>query len=256
MFDFSYLSGIGKIFIDLFAQYFIFVGGVFLLTDYLLKSWFLKRRIQPQAPSRKQMLSELRWTVVNYIGCSVFFYLAFRLGLIGAGRIYSEPNQYGYIWLGLSLPVLLLAGDAYYYWFHRLLHTPYFFKKIHCIHHTSTNPTALSFGTSHPLESILGQPWFILPLIMPIHGGIFAAYIAITKAVSLYFHIGYEVYPHQFKEKKILRWFGSGTDHNNHHQFQGVNYAIIFHHWDLWMKTSCRNRTRDSLIPSRSVFVD
>ena len=59
------------------------------------------------------------------------------------------------------LPLLLgglclyLWGDCHFYWTHRFLHTSFFYKRVHKIHHESFNPNGFSGLSMHWFESIV-----------------------------------------------------------------------------------------------------
>lgn len=48
----------------------------------------------------------------------------------GAMRLYMDPGQYGWLYLHLTVPLMLILHDAYFYWVHRLMHHP----RIHRVH--------------------------------------------------------------------------------------------------------------------------
>ena len=60
--------------------------------------------------------------------------------------------------LGSFLGLLLgmhLVDDLYFYWNHRMLHTPWMWENVHAFHHQLKEPTALSTSYIHPFEMIL-----------------------------------------------------------------------------------------------------
>ena len=46
--------------------------------------------------------------------------------------------------LGIGTLLLYLWGDFHFYWTHRMLHTQWFYKSVHKIHHESYNPDPFS----------------------------------------------------------------------------------------------------------------
>ncbi|HWI93298.1 MAG TPA: sterol desaturase family protein [Flavisolibacter sp.] len=85
-------------------------------------------------------------------------------------KVYTDPNEYGWWWLPLSLVISVLIHETYYYWLHRWMHHPKVFRIVHNIHHESniTSPwTAFSF---HPFEALLQAGFLpLLFLVMPMH---------------------------------------------------------------------------------------
>ena len=51
----------------------------------------------------------------------------------------------------------IIVEDASFYWSHRTLHTPYFFSKIHKVHHEYYNSISIAAIYAHPLEYLFGN---------------------------------------------------------------------------------------------------
>ena len=45
---------------------------------------------------------------------------------------------------GVAAVLIYLWGDFHFYWTHRMLHTQWFYKSVHKIHHESYNPDPFS----------------------------------------------------------------------------------------------------------------
>ena len=59
---------------------------------------------------------------------------------------------------------LFIMNDFFFYWAHRLLHVPFFYKHIHKWHHEFSVTVAYSVIYAHPLEIIFGnQLTFMIP---------------------------------------------------------------------------------------------
>jgi sterol desaturase/sphingolipid hydroxylase (fatty acid hydroxylase superfamily) len=56
------------------------------------------------------------------------------------------------VWLTVAL---VLFVDLHFYSMHRVLHTPYLYKRIHSSHHQSRNPNPFSGLSFHPIESAM-----------------------------------------------------------------------------------------------------
>lgn len=50
---------------------------------------------------------------------------------------------------------MMICEDFGFYWTHRLLHHPLFYKKIHKVHHEFNNTTILATTYNHPVESVI-----------------------------------------------------------------------------------------------------
>jgi len=55
----------------------------------------------------------------------------------------------------VTIPLVYMWGDAHFYWSHRLLHTPWLYKRVHKEHHESFNPDPFSGLSMHWAESTI-----------------------------------------------------------------------------------------------------
>ena len=56
------------------------------------------------------------------------------------------------------------------YWLHRLFHMPWLYKNFHKLHHTYKQPTAFSVTAIHPVEFVILQCVYIIPMFtIPLH---------------------------------------------------------------------------------------
>src|SRR5271156_5950297 len=88
----------------------------------------------------------------------------------------QELNLYEIFYL---IPFLIME-EIVFYWSHRILHLPYFYKNIHKIHHEWVYPIALSCIYSHPLEFIFSN---LSPTIITL---LISSYLNIS--ISIYFY--------------------------------------------------------------------
>ncbi len=217
-----------------FVENFFFplIVGVLLLFS-LLTVIFRKRcankKIQKNYPPFKMCLRDTGLSLL----APLFFFpsalLCYYLSKHNYGFSYHAIAQYGSGYFIVSLFLITLVHDTYYYWMHRLLHTPWLFKKIHAVHHRSRNPTVLTFFAMHPLESALMA--FSIPLcvvIFPVCDLAFNVAYAMYMAQAIYAHSGFEY----FKTHTTSRYFTTSHSHNLHHQAVRCNYSYFYNIWD------------------------
>ena len=66
----------------------------------------------------------------------------------------------------LQFLFLFVMNDFFFYWAHRLLHVPFFYKHIHKWHHEFSVTVAYAVIYAHPLEVIFGnQLTFMIPTL-------------------------------------------------------------------------------------------
>jgi hypothetical protein len=54
--------------------------------------------------------------------------------------------------LALAVPVI---HEFHFFCIHRLIHTPFLYKRVHSVHHNSVNPSPWSSLSMHPVEHLL-----------------------------------------------------------------------------------------------------
>ncbi len=135
-----------------------------------------------------------------------------------------------------SFLIAVLLHDLYFYWTHRLLHSPLLFRSVHYLHHRShdTNPwSAFSF---HPLEAIIQAGiiplmTFVLPLTEVTLFG-FSVYIML---MTVYGHCGHEL---RAPRHKVFYYFNTSLHHFQHHRQVNCNYGIFLNVWDTLLGTN------------------
>ena len=157
----------------------------------------------------------------------------------GKTQMYSYISDHGFLYFIFSIIVFLFIHDSFFYWAHRFMHLRQVYKKVHLVHHLSTNPSPWTAFAFHPYESILEA--LILPLvvfILPIHLYAIVIFLIIMTIMNVIGHLGYELYPSGFVTHPIGRWNNTATHHNMHHRLTQCNYGLYFNWWDFWMKTN------------------
>jgi lathosterol oxidase len=62
----------------------------------------------------------------------------------------------------VSLALMLLLHDAWFYWTHRLMHHPKIFRHVHLVHHRSINPSPWAAYSFHPIEAVIEAGIYLL----------------------------------------------------------------------------------------------
>mmetsp|Transcript_6637 Transcript_6637/g.8654 ORF Transcript_6637/g.8654 Transcript_6637/m.8654 type:complete len:300 (-) Transcript_6637:135-1034(-) len=223
---------------------------------------FLRYKIQPtRAPKAELVYETLKHNIlvdlVAYWPFAFFFYRLLTKGgdVKQAQNKSSEPEHTGEdtkkgkgwsnIRFGGPAPssktivwqVLLayLGYDFMFYWSHRLLHRPEFYKRIHKKHHMYHTPIGISSSNEHVVESIAQLFNWYLPLGFAgylagdLHSTTVFYYNAFRWLESVDAHCGYE-FP--FSPFHMLPFFGSATRHDYHHrEFWGNYGATTFWDW-------------------------
>lgn len=147
--------------------------------------------------------------------------------------IYTEVADYPLWYLPLSVLLYLIAHDAWFYWTHRWMHRPRWFRIAHAVHHASRPPTAWAAMSFHPIEALTGA--IVIPalvFLIPIHVGALGLVFAIMTIMGVTNHMGWEIFPRFVHSGPLGAWLITARHHQRHHQYYGCNYGLYFRFWD------------------------
>jgi Delta7-sterol 5-desaturase len=147
--------------------------------------------------------------------------------------IYRDLAEYPLWYLPLSVFLCLAAHDTWFYWTHRLMHRPWWFKLAHAVHHESRPPTAWAAMSFHPWEALTGA--IVIPclvFLLPIHIGALACVLGIMTLMGITNHMGWELFPRFMVKGKLGNWLITATHHQKHHDAYRGNYGLYFRFWD------------------------
>ncbi|WP_296700705.1 sterol desaturase family protein [Algoriphagus sp.] len=195
----------------------------------------MKRKRPKLKIDEKENLPSFKEYAFTFLNFGVF-------ALIGLGMDYSqiggflkmesiraagEQNRW---FLIVSVFVCLGIHDIYFYLTHRLLHIPFLFKKVHLIHHTSTNPNPWTAFSFHPIEGVIQIGIVpILAFFLPIPELAVIIFTVFMSLLSVYGHCGYELRAEKWKGFEV---FNTALHHQQHHQFVRYNFGIYLSIWD------------------------
>ncbi len=229
------------------VEYLQYAVGAFVLAwivlHPVLKRRMLARRRWPRLP---QVAREILFSVATQVVFLATAIWLFWTDSMGAANMYTVVADYGVLYFGLTVFMVLVLHDTAFYWTHRMMHHPVLFERVHRVHHESVDPTPFTAYSFHPLEAIVEQVSFVwavtvVALIMPWH----PAAIAVGSTLQLIFnviaHLGYEIYPRGWHRLPVLRWKTPATHHYMHHQRVGGNYGLYFRWWDRICGTEFRD---------------
>ncbi len=160
-----------------------------------------------------------------WVGFEVLLLWSFASGSI---EIYQFSDNW--IWFCLWFPLLQIWQSFHFYWWHRVLHIPFFYKLFHAVHHRNINPGPWSGFSMHPVEHILFMSSLLIHFIIPSHPlhVLYHLYWLVLGTVST--HSGYEMI--WLKGKNLLS-VGSFF-HHIHHRYFNCNYGNPEIPLDLW----------------------
>lgn len=194
----------------------------------------LQMRDATTADVRREIAASLRSALVfSLLGTCLA--VAAREGWI---TIYRGFDEAGLVYLVLSLAVLLVAHDTYFYWTHRVMHHPRLFRYFHRTHHLSRTPTVwAAYSFSVPEAIVQGAFVPLFAAFVPVHALTLFVFVAIQIVRNVMGHCGTELHPAAFGPGRWLGWNNTTTYHDLHHETGRGNYSLYFRWWDQLMGT-------------------
>jgi Delta7-sterol 5-desaturase len=217
------------IFFIALGRYLLLAGSAYLIC-YKPGVKKLKRyKIQPRPPKEKQVKNELLFSLSTISIFSLVGIIVYILYTNGLTTIYLDINKHGWVYFFCSLVFMIAIHDVYFYFTHRLLHTPWFLRNVHVVHHRSINPTPLAAYCFHPAEAIL-ETLIVFPFVtlFPVNLFAFLLFTFLVLLMNVMGHLGFEFMSQRFRSSKVGKFFTSSTHHNLHHQKVNKNYGYYF----------------------------
>lgn len=212
----------------------IIVGVRYLIASGLF-AWATSRR-HPGLYARldTQIGSEIRWSLLS---AAIY---GIPAGIVAWGwdnrgwtLIYRRVEDYPLWYLPVSVLLYLAAHDTWFYWTHRLMHRPWWFRHAHAVHHASRPPTAWAAMSFHPWEALTGA--VVIPalvFLIPIHVAALGLVLAIMTVMGVTNHMGWELFPRIVVRGVVGHWLITATHHQRHHDEYRGNYGLYFRFWD------------------------
>jgi len=219
------------------------VGLLFLVLWRWGEARFRGARIQARNRVNGQQLAfEIRHTlVVLVIGTATATTISL-LYASGHTRLTTDADSIGWPVIVATFIALIVLNDAWFYFWHRLLHHPRLFRYVHALHHKSVDVNPFSSYSFHWVEGLILGGW-VLPvvLLVPIYLPMLGVLQVVGLANNVMSHLGYEFLPRGLLRVPILRWMNTSTFHNLHHRSFKANYGLMFRFWDRMLGTELAN---------------
>lgn len=206
---------------------------------------------------RDQAKKNRLWTFSDQVRDNMFWSLTSGVAQLTAFQIlimWMMANGYAPtisisenpIWFVLALMLLPIWSAFHFYWVHRLLHVPFFYKHFHSLHHRNVNIGPWSGLSMHPVEHLIYLSSLMIHIIVPtnpVHLIFHVIYQGPGAAMS---HTGYENLLIKDKQRMALGTFY----HQLHHRYYECNYGNQEMPWDRWFGTF-HNGTEDGTIATK-----
>jgi len=223
----------------IWARYFAVAGLFYWLLWGRPEEKVRARRLSPTRPTRKVVLFEIQMSLLSSVIYAAPGAVVIEAYKHGGTAIYNgAPGLGDWLWAPVSIFLFLLLHDAWFYWSHRAMHHPKFFRAMHLAHHRSRYPTPWAGFSFHPWESIISA--WLLPLaafFIPIHVGAVFFLLIFMTVISITNHAGWEIFPRALTDGAVGDHVITASHHNVHHTDYNANFGLYFRFWDKIMKT-------------------
>jgi 4-alpha-methyl-delta7-sterol-4alpha-methyl oxidase len=188
--------------------------------------WFERWRFASDRPvsatlramARKELARGLMVVPVVYL-------LAWPLFALAGGRMVAPlPSVFEVLW---QLALFIFVQDTIFYWSHRLLHHPWWFRKVHAKHHRFSGTRAEAFGFAHPAETAANTVALLAgPMLVSTHVFTLWLWLILRLVETVDAHSGF-LFP-------TSPW---SAKHCWHHRYHNGCYGSFFGFWDWVMGT-------------------
>lgn len=217
------------------------MAGVAVVSLYLIfyvwqKAHFQKLKINEKTAPLSIMKWEMLFSLISFF---VFALAGWGMDISiakGYSTLYVDADQYGWMYLVISLALAFLIHDTWFYWSHRFLHWKPVYRVVHSLHHRFHNPNPFTAFAFHPVEAVVQIG--VIPLIsfiLPVYEGVLIFFATFVFFMSVYGHLGFEL---RANKKGVFKIFNTAIHHNQHHRYFHCNYGIYFNFWDRIMHTN------------------
>jgi len=141
----------------------------------------------------------------------------------------------GIVGMAVSFVLSLVVFDAWFYWFHRLIHTRPLYRRVHRWHHMTVTPVVWSNNSDRLVDNLFLQSyWLVAHFLVPAAPAALLAHKIYDQITGVAGHSGWE---HGGVWCLPPSPLVGVTHHDQHHRYFRCNYATHFTWWDRAMGT-------------------
>ena len=217
LYQYSYIQLYGLVFLYFVILYFGFAPLFQQACKFLHRKGLLevisKQEVTPKQV-RFEILHSLKSVIIfGFSGIPLIFLIRHEI-------IDLVPDTPLNILTGLI--ILVIWNEIHFFIVHRLMHLPYFMKRVHYVHHRSRVPTVYSVYSFHWFEALLLSTVPVtIALIIPLSATAIFIFPLVSILLNYAGHCNY-----RFWSGKAPGFLAFGTNHNHHHSRAKRNYGF------------------------------
>ncbi|MGH7092580.1 MAG: sterol desaturase family protein [Stellaceae bacterium] len=217
------------------------VAAYALLVAAYVASCLVVIRLNRAMPGAKIQARETAAGLVRRDGRQSLFSLAGIAAMFGAGQWAYYALDWGFAApTGIAGTILsalasLVLFDTWFYWFHRLIHSRWLYRRVHRWHHMTVTPVVWSNNSDRLIDNLFLQSyWLVAHFLFPVAPAVLLAHKLYDQVTGVVGHSGWE---HAGSWSLPPSPLVGVTHHDQHHRYFRCNYATHFSLWDRLMGT-------------------
>jgi len=179
-----------------------------------------------------QVMDNMFWTIASGVTIwtiyQILYMWSYAKGVIPITSWSLNP-----LWFCTLFLFITLWNGIHFYFIHRLLHFPFFYRIAHHVHHRNISPGPWSGISMHPIEHILYFSAILIHFIIPSHPLHVFFHFTILSVGAIWGHTGFDALLIGAKNKVPLGHF----DHQLHHRYFECNYGTYESPCDKWFNS-------------------
>lgn len=221
------------------------VGVLYLVFWIVFGKILRNRKIQlSKRAGWPQIKDEIGAALLSFIGTTMFMFVILSFKDQGLAKFHIETGKYGLWYEVLTVAIMILMSDTWFYWSHRIMHHPKIYKYVHALHHKSLDVNPFTSFSFHVIEAVWLTLWILpLSMVMPISMTALGVTQFIGAFNNLKSHLGFELFPGFFKYAPF-NMLVTATNHSLHHTQYNGNYGLFFRFWDIICGTELNETTK------------
>src|SRR3990167_678377 len=237
------LNDVGLPYDNVFRAFAIFwvllaLGGVVLyfltagISYYVIFILFPDKLLEKDEREKHQEIAkEIKTSLEGIQTVTTLTTVMYMLHWYGYGKIYTDFNDYGAIYLIGSIVAFLMFTDCLIFWIHYALHWKPLYQRFHSTHHKFKYPTPFAAIAFDPFDGFAQSfPYHLFTFVFPFWNWAYLCMFVFVQVWTISIH-------DRVSFASLDGIINGSAHHRAHHFFHRYNYGQYTTIWDRLMKT-------------------